>query len=97
MGDSEGAMDIGFIWDEDKYHRVREKHGVDFAEVVDAFEDELAIFTTDPAGAVDRRMVVGQTRGGRILQVIYTEEDAPLARIITAFEASRIWKNEYVD
>lgn len=90
-------MDVGYVWDEVKYERVREKHGVDFAEVVDAFEEKHALFALDPRGHPDRLMVVGRTRGGRILQVIYTDEDAPLVRIITAFDASQEWHNEYVE
>jgi uncharacterized DUF497 family protein len=90
-------MDVGYVWDEDKYERVQDKHGVRFAEVVDVFEDRRAIHGPDPGGNLNRRMVVGKTRGGRVLQIIYTDEDAPLARIITAFDASQEWRDEYFD
>lgn len=89
-------MDVGYVWHEDKYDRVRRDHNVDFGEVVDAFEDRSAIHAPDPSGNWNRRMVVGQTRGGRILQVIYTEEDAPLVRIVTAFDAAEEWQDEYI-
>ena len=88
-------MDIGYVWDEHKYDRVQEKHDVRFVEVVDVFEDARALHGPDPGGNPNRRMVVGKTPGGRVLQVIYTDEDAPLARIITAFEASQEWRDEY--
>ncbi len=32
-------MDIGFIWDADKYAEVQSKHNVQFYEVVSAFDD----------------------------------------------------------
>jgi len=90
-------MDVGYVWDEDKYDRVRDKHGVVFSEVVDIFADEHAVYAPDPQGHVSRRMVVGQTRSGRILQVIFNDqEDAPLARIITAFDANQRRQDEYV-
>lgn len=90
-------MDVGYVWDEDKYDRVQEEHDVDFAEVVDVFEDDHAVHAPDPQGNLSRRMVVGQTRGGRTLQVIFNDqEDAPLVRIITAFDADPRRENEYL-
>lgn len=89
-------MDTGYVWDEDKYNRTRKKHGIVFGEVVDACENKSAIHTADPGDNLNRRMAVGGTRSGRVLQVIYTDEDAPLIRIITAFDASERWENEYL-
>ncbi len=90
-------MDVGYVWDEDKYDWVQREHDVAFGEVVDVFEDEYAVYAPDPQGHVNRRMVVGQTRSGRILQVIFNDqEDAPLARIITAFDANERRQDEYV-
>jgi len=31
-------MDIGFVWDETKYQEVRQKHHLQFYEVVSAFD-----------------------------------------------------------
>jgi uncharacterized DUF497 family protein len=88
-------MDVGYVWDEEKYERVKRKHGVDFGEVIDTFEDVQTLYEQDPQGDVERQMAVGQTRGGRVLQVIFTYEDAPLVRVITAFDASKDWRHEY--
>ena len=92
-------MDIGYVWDEGKYGDVRRKHGVTFAEVVSAFEDKHNYEETDPAGHADRCLLIGETTGGRLLQVVftldYTEAGAPLYRIITAFDAERRWLDEY--
>ena len=88
-------MDIGFIWDENKYKVVQKKHKVQFYEVVSAFDDSKGYEVPDPAGHEDRWMWVGQTVHGRILAVIYSEEDLPLYRIITSFDAERKWIDEY--
>ena len=43
-------MDIGFVWDENKYQSVQQKHGVQFYEVVSAFDDSDGYEFPDPAG-----------------------------------------------
>ena len=88
-------MDIGFIWDEDKYREVQRKHDVKFYEVVFAFDDPKGYETLDPQGHEDRWMWVGATVNGRVLAVICSEEDAPLYRLITAFDAKGEYLNEY--
>jgi uncharacterized DUF497 family protein len=89
-------MDVGYVWDEAKYQRVQEKHAVCFDEVVAVFEDEHELYLPDPQEHLGREMVVGKTRQGRILQSIFTYEDAPLIRIVTAFDASDGWRDKYV-
>ena len=54
-------MDIGYLWDEDKYKAVQRKHGVQFREVIFAFEDPNGYEIPDPAGHEDRWMRVGIT------------------------------------
>lgn len=88
-------MDIGFIWDEDKYREVQRKHNVKFYEVVSAFDDQGGYEISDPAGHEDRWMLVGATANGRVLAVIYSEADLPLYRLITAFDAEGRFLNEY--
>ena len=88
-------MDIGFIWDEDKYQEVRRKHNVQFYEVVSAFDDPNGYEIADPAGHEDRWMRLGITTGGRILAIIFSEEDLPIYRLITAFDAGRRLRDEY--
>ena len=88
-------MDIGFIWDEDKYQEVQKRHGVQFYEVVSAFDDPNGYEIADPAGYEDRRMWIGVTAGGRVLAIVFSEEDLPLYRLITAFYAERRLVNEY--
>ncbi len=88
-------MDIGYVWDEHKYQQVRDNHGVAFGEVVDVFEGGQTLYEEDPQGNPERMMAVGETSSGRVLQVIFTDEDAPLIRLVTAFDASKEWENEF--
>lgn len=88
-------MDIGFVWDAEKYDEVQRKHNVQFYEVVSAFDDPNSYELPDPAGHLDRWMLIGQTVNGRILSIICSDEDAPLYRLITAFDAARSYIDEY--
>ncbi len=88
-------MDIGFIWDEDKYKEVQRKHGVQFHEVVFAFDDPNGYEIPDPAGHDDRWMLVGKTVNNRVLAIVFSDEDLPICRLITAFDAERRLVDEY--
>lgn len=88
-------MDIGFVWDEQKYRQVIADHNVKFHEVVAALDDQHGYEVPDPAGHVGRWMWAGKTVHDRILVVIYSEEELPLYRIITAFEAEGHWRHAY--
>lgn len=88
-------MDIGFVWDEDKYEEVRRKHNIQLYEVISIFDDPQRYENPDPQGHEDRWMLVGKTVDGRILSVICSDEDAPLQRLITAFEAGQRYIDEY--
>ncbi len=88
-------MDIGFVWDESKYSIVTKKHNIRFYEVVSAFDDTSGYETPDPAEHEDRWLWVGRTPWGRVPVIIYSEQDLPLYRIITAFDAEGRWLDEY--
>lgn len=88
-------MDIGYVWDVTKYEQVRGKHGVHFDEVVSTFDDPDGYEELDDSGEEYRYSWVGKTRNARLLVVIYTEEELPLLRLITAFEAEGRWIDEY--
>ena len=88
-------MDIGFVWDEAKYETVVKKHKVQFYEVVAAFDDPKGYEVPDPAKHEDRWLWVGRTPWDRLLIIVYSEQDLPLYRIITAFDAEGKWIDEY--
>lgn len=88
-------MDIGFVWDEQKYRAVQKDHGVAFHEVVSAFDDEKGYEVADPAGHKDRFVLVAKAATDRVLFVVFSEEELPLYRIITAFNAEGSWLDAY--
>jgi uncharacterized DUF497 family protein len=88
-------MDIGFVWDEVKYNAVVMQHNISIYEVVAALDDTAGYEVPGPAEHEDRWLWVGRTPWDRLLIVVYTEEDLPLYRIVTAFEAQGRWVDEY--
>jgi uncharacterized DUF497 family protein len=89
------SMDIGFVWDEEKYRQVLAEYQVRFYEVVSAFEDQNGYEVPDPAGHTERWMWVGKTAHGRLLVVIYSEEELLLYRVVTAVDAEGSWLDVY--
>ena len=80
-------MDIGFVWDETKYKKVLAEHDVKFYEVVAAFDDPQALDIPDPAESQeDRWLLIAMTPWGRLLAIVFTEQDAPLRRLVTAYD-----------
>lgn len=88
-------MDIGFVWDTDKYREVQRKHRVQFYEVVSAFDDPNGCGYMDLEGPAGRWTWIGATTGNRILAIIYSDEDLPIYRLITSFDASGRSLDEY--
>ena len=86
-------MDIGFVWDEEKYKRVHQKHDVLFWEVVSALmEDKYELWLWDQTDESRRIKIIAQTHTGRVLtivliEIVDIEESAILYRIITAYDA----------
>lgn len=88
-------MDIGYLWDEDKEARVRAEHGVELDEAIEAIADPNHSYHNDPQGNWGRFLIVGKTRTGRLLQVIISDEELPIIRIITAYDAEKRWRQDY--
>ncbi|MYA69949.1 BrnT family toxin [Candidatus Poribacteria bacterium] len=77
-------MDIGFVWDADKYQEVQKKHNVQFYEVVFAFDDPDGYDGPDPQEHPDRWMFIGKSVTNRILVIIYVPENEEVHRLITS-------------
>ena len=88
-------MDVGFVWDVDKYQEVQRRHNVQFYEVVSAFDDPDGYDGPDPQGHLERWMFIGKSVTNRILVIIYIPEDAEIHCLITAYEASQEISNGY--
>ncbi len=64
---------VEFEWDEAKAAANLRKHGVDFADAVLVFEDDLALTMEDPDFDQEARFItLGHDPYGRLLVVIYT-------------------------
>ena len=68
-------MHMKFQWDEEKARSNSKKHGVELADSVAVFEDEMALTIEDPAAEGEQRFVaVGRAFteeycGGRALKI----------------------------
>ncbi len=57
--------------------------------------DSYGYEVADPKGVEDRWLCVGKTPWNRIPTIIYSEEELPLYRINTAFDAEGKWLDGY--
>ena len=90
------AMDIDFEWDEHKRQVNLRKHGVDFADAVEVFYDDLACVMEDPDHHDEQRFVViGIDAFQRVLVVVYTQPDEQTIRIISARAATAAERRHY--
>lgn len=61
-----------YQWDNDKAVSNLSKHGIDFADAVSVFSDELAITLTDQRFDEERFITIGMDAFGQVLVVVYT-------------------------
>lgn len=88
----------GFSWDAEKARKNLAKHGVEFADAVAVFEDELAVTVRDVITAVDeqRYLTTGRDALHRILAVAFTWR-GDTVRLFSARRASRIERRRYLE
>jgi uncharacterized DUF497 family protein len=88
---------VDYEWDARKARLNVEKHGVDFADAVGAFEDELALTTEDVGTRAEKRFAtVGMDFLGRLIVVVYTWRGEGI-RLISARKATRRERRQYED
>lgn len=81
---------MNFEWDPAKAASNRKKHGVDFADAVGVFEDELAITIEDQDAEGELRFItIGMDFTLKILVVVHASRVADVIRIISARKATR--------
>jgi uncharacterized DUF497 family protein len=86
---------MSFQWDPDKAENNSKKHGVEFADAVGVFTDELALSIEDPDSLSERRwVVIGRGLTDQILTVVYTMRGEAI-RIISARPATRRERRDY--
>ncbi len=89
---------IRFEWDSGKAATNLRKHGVAFEEARTVFEDDEALFISDPEHSVaeDRFVLVGLSAALRVVVVVHCERDTgDVIRIISARKADRGERADY--
>ena len=80
---------MSYEWDQAKSHTNLTKHGVDFADAVAVFEDDLALTRVDlDTRGESRSVILGIDGFGRHLVVVFSERGARI-RIISARLATK--------
>ena len=83
-----------YQWDNDKATANLRKHGIDFADAVSVFSDDLAITIPDERFDEERFITVGMDAFGRVLVVVYTWREDEI-RVISARKATRRERKQY--
>ena len=87
-------IEMVYQWSRDKAAANLRKHGVDFADAVSVFSDDLAITIPDERFEEDRFVTIGLDAFGRVLVVVYTLRGDEI-RVISARKATRQEHRQY--
>jgi uncharacterized protein len=85
---------MAYQWDRDKAASNLNKHGIDFADAVSVFSDDLATTVNDERFEEERFITIGIDAFGRVLVVVYTWRGNEI-RLISARKATRSERNQY--
>ena len=90
------TLPVDYEWDEAKSLANRRKHGVDFADAIEALEDPSRIEEIDERFEYgeERTQVIGMAQGD-VLFVIVTLRSETICRIISARRATRHEEDRY--
>lgn len=88
--------ELQFTWDPAKAAANLRRHGVAFEDAATVFRNPLAKVLPDPTHSEqeERSLIIGQSEGGRVLMVVFTETGDRI-RIISARDASARERREY--
>jgi len=79
---------ITYLWDDAKAQANLAKHGVDFADAVEALFDERAVTVGDDHSSEERYVTLGLDARGRLVAVVYAWRGKSI-RVISARKATR--------
>ncbi|MEA5511105.1 BrnT family toxin [Crocosphaera sp. UHCC 0190] len=85
-----------YQWNPDKANANLRKHGIDFADAVSVFSDDLAITIEDERFNEERFITIGVDFFGRILVIVHTWRGSDI-RLISARKATRTERQQYMD
>ncbi len=87
-------IEMAYQWNRDKAATNLRKHGIDFADAVSVFSDDLAITIPDERFDEERFVTIGIDAFGRVLVVVYTMRNDEI-RVISARKATRQELQQY--
>jgi uncharacterized DUF497 family protein len=85
---------MAYQWNRDKAAVNLRKHGINFADAVSVFSDDLAITIPDERFDEERFITIGVDAFGRVLVVVYMMRDVEI-RLISARKATRHEQQQY--
>jgi uncharacterized DUF497 family protein len=85
---------LDFEWDQEKATTNARKHGIDFADVVGVFDDDLAITILEEDSDEERFISIGMDTLGRLAVVVYSWRGTGI-RIVSARKATRHERRQY--
>ena len=83
-----------YQWDKTKATSNLKKHGIEFADAVSVFSDELAITIPENRFDEERFVTIGMDAFGRILVIVFTLRSEEI-RLISARLAERRERKQY--
>jgi len=83
-----------YEWDPEKARINSHKHGIEFADAVSVFADDMALLIADDHPDEQRFVTIGMDAFGRILVVVHTWRGDAI-RIISARRATRRERRQY--
>jgi uncharacterized protein len=85
---------MSYQWDRNKAATNFNKHGIDFADAVAVFSDDLSLTVNDERFDEERFITIGVDIFGRVLVVVYTLRANDI-RLISARKATRPERTQY--
>jgi uncharacterized protein len=85
---------MAYQWDKNKAAINLHKHGIDFADAVSVFSDDLSITVSDDRFDEERFNTIGLDSFGRVLVVVFTWRGKEI-RLISARPATRQERRQY--
>jgi uncharacterized DUF497 family protein len=85
---------MAYKWDRNKAATNFNKHGIDFADAVAVFSDDLAVTVNDERFDEEMFITIGIDAFGQVLLVVYTLRGNDV-RLISARKATRPERTQY--
>ena len=83
-----------YQWDKNKAASNLQKHGIEFADAISVFSDDLAITIPENRFDEERFVTIGMDGFGRILVIVFTWRSEEI-RLISARLAERRERKQY--